>query len=71
MIRLKRTWTEPAIIWAAIVGKCGTHKSPALQAATSFLQRKQSEAIAAYQESLAQHDQDQALYDRDYAAWKR
>jgi hypothetical protein len=71
VIRLKRTWTEPAIIWAAIVGKSGTHKSPAIAAATSFLQHKQAESITAYQESLDRFVEEKALYERDYAAWKR
>jgi hypothetical protein len=29
VIRLKRGWTEPSIIWAAIIGDSGTLKSPA------------------------------------------
>jgi hypothetical protein len=71
IIRLKRTWAEPAIIWAAIVGKSGTHKTPALQAATSFLNRAQAKAIADFENAKAHHDQEIALYERDYAAWKR
>lgn len=71
VIRLKRTWTEPAILWAAIVGKSGTHKTPAIQTAMQFLQRKQAEAIAQHDEALAQFEQEKALYERDYAAWKR
>ncbi len=71
VIKLKRTWTEPAIIWAAIVGKSGTHKSPAIQAATKILAQKQSEAIAEYAEANARYAQEQAQYDKDYAAWKR
>jgi hypothetical protein len=71
VIRLKRTWTEPAIIWASIVGKSGSHKTPAMAAAMSFLNREQAKAITAFQEAVAQFDQDKALYDREYAAWKR
>lgn len=70
-IRLKRTWCEPAIIWAAIVGKSGTHKTPALQAATAFLNRAQSKAIEGFQEAVSRFDEDKALYDRDFQAWKR
>jgi hypothetical protein len=70
-IKLKRTWTEPAIIWAAIVGKSGSHKTPAIQAAMHFLQRKQAEAIAQYAEALAGFEQQKAIYERDYSAWKR
>ena len=32
-IRLKDTWTEPAVVWTAIVGDSGTVKSPALELA--------------------------------------
>jgi hypothetical protein len=71
VIRLKRSWTEPAIVWAAIVGKSGSHKTPALTTSTSFLNVMQASAIAAFQEAVAKYEQDQALYDRDYAAWKR
>ena len=71
VIRLKRTWTEPAIIWAAIIGKSGTHKTPALQAAMRFLDRSQAASIIAHIEALATFEQEKACYDRDYAAWKR
>jgi hypothetical protein len=71
VIRLKRTWTEPAIIWAAIVGKSGTHKSPALMASMTFLNRHQQQAITKFQEAVARFDQDKALYDRDYSAWRK
>ncbi|MCC7085286.1 MAG: DUF3987 domain-containing protein [Pirellulales bacterium] len=71
VIQLKRTWHEPAIVWAAIVGKSGTHKTPALSSATDALQNKQQEATAQHQNALRQHEQDRALYERDYAAWKR
>ncbi|MCC7083764.1 MAG: DUF3987 domain-containing protein [Pirellulales bacterium] len=71
VIQLKRSWHEPAIVWAAIIGKSGTHKTPALAAATDTLQNKQQEATAQHQNALQQHEQDRAIYERDYAAWKR
>jgi hypothetical protein len=71
VVQLKRTWLEPAIIWCAIVGKSGTHKSPALAAATAILHRKQSEAIAEHEEHLRTFEQERAQYDRDYQLWKR
>lgn len=70
-IRLKRSWCEPAIIWAAIVGKSGTHKTPAMAAATVFLEKRQADSIREYEDALRQHEQDQALYDRAYADWKK
>lgn len=71
VVRLKRTWTEPAIIWAAIVGKSGTHKTPAIQAAMQFLQRKQNEAFSQHDTAAAHYEQEMAIYERDYGAWKR
>ena len=59
------------MIWAAIIGKSGTHKTPALMASMHFLDRKQGESIAAHVEALANYEQEKAVYDRDYAAWKR
>lgn len=71
VIRLKSTWKEPAIIWAAIIGKSGTHKTPALQAAMQFLQRKESESFSAHAEAAEKYEQELAGYDRDLAKWKK
>lgn len=71
VIRLKLTWTEPPIIWGAIIGKSGTHKTPAIQAAMSFLQQRQSDLIARYREEISQHAEDLAIHEVDLAEWKR
>jgi Protein of unknown function (DUF3987) len=71
VIRLKRSWIEPAILWAAIIGKSGSHKSPALAIATAILHRKQVEAIERYQEALQTYERDVALHERDVADWRR
>ena len=71
VIRLKRSWTEPAIVWAAIVGRSGTHKTPALQAATNFVERKQKAAIKKHEEDVEAYAQDLAEYDRALSKWKR
>lgn len=70
-IALKRTWKEPAIVWAAVIGKSGTHKTPALNAAGVFLDRIQDRAFKNFQGALEQFETDKALYDRNYAAWKK
>ena len=70
MIRLKATWTEPAIIWAAIVGKSGTHKTPALQAALKFIEKRQSKSIADYEVKLTDYEQERQQYDKAFATWK-
>jgi hypothetical protein len=54
-IRLKRTWTEKAIVWAALVANSGERKSPAFRAAMRPLveaeqgyQQEYERALAAY-----------------------
>jgi hypothetical protein len=42
-IRLKSTWTEPSVVWSAIIGESGTLKSPALDLAVGFLPTLQEE----------------------------
>ncbi len=71
VIRLKRTWTEPAIIWGAMIGKSGTHKTPAMQAAMMFLDRRQSESVAEHERAIETYDQDHAQYAMDFRAWQK
>jgi hypothetical protein len=70
-IRLKRTWHEPAIIWGAMVGPSGSHKSPALGAATLPLRRKEAESFVSADEASHQYERDMATYEKSYAKWKR
>ena len=70
-IMLKRTWTEPAIVWGALVGRSGTHKSPALQMATSALTLLQTEALAEHDGKLADYERDLMQYERCLAAWRQ
>ena len=71
VIRLKRTWVEPAIIWGAIIGKSGTHKTPAMQTALRFIERLQSESFANHSEDLSRFELESQQYERDLARWKK
>lgn len=71
VIKLKNTWREPAIFWAAIVGKSGSHKSPAILEVMRPLERKAAEAIEKYKQALLDHQQELARYDAEMAAWKQ
>jgi hypothetical protein len=71
VIQLKKSWTEPAIIWAAIIGKSGSAKSPALSQAIRFLQEIQETAFESYAGRLAFYKDAAARYERDYANWKK
>lgn len=70
-ICLRRTWREPLIIWGGIVGESGTLKSPAVDLATSTLQRKQAEAFARHAEEVALYERDLALFEADFIEWKK
>ena len=63
-IRLKKSWTEPAVIWAAPVGESGTVKSPALDLARRPLERRQRRILRSYAESVKEHE-------AELAGWKK
>lgn len=70
-VRIKRSWTEPAILWTAIVGESGTQKSPALDHAREFPRRRQAEAMKRHRAALAEYETALLTYQADLAAWKR
>ena len=67
-IGLKSTWSEPAIIWGAIVARTGSQKSPALQAATAFLQELEQRAYEEFQQELANYRVRKAAYEQEVDA---
>lgn len=61
-VQLKPGWTEPAILWCAIVAESGGHKSPALERGFESLDkvqrremRKYEQAMEDYKAELASH----------------
>jgi len=62
-IRLKPTWSEPAVVWAAVVGESGTVKSPALELALRPVWRRQKSA-------LKEHAKARAEYKAAMTEWK-
>ena len=61
-IRLKRGWTEPCIVWSAIVGDSGTLKSPAYLLAVSHLFRAQKRLLDDFKEKLVAYEEALAKY---------
>ncbi len=61
-IRLKRGWTEPAILWTAVVGESGTLKSPAQRLALSPLTSRQRAALAEYDEQMAAYEAEKRAF---------
>ncbi|MFN7022271.1 MAG: DUF3987 domain-containing protein, partial [Phycisphaerales bacterium] len=70
-IALKRGWTEPAIVWTAIVGDSGTAKSPALELGLRPIRKRQHGAMKEHAEAMKQHADALAMHERDAAHWKR
>ncbi len=70
-IELKRRWTEPAVIWAAIVGESGTLKSPALDAPLKPIRERQAEAMKAFVEAMNRYLAQCGYFEAELADWKR
>ncbi len=69
-IELKPDWHEPSILWTAIVGDSGTHKTPALKAATRFADRQDAREIRAFREEMAAYEAEQTRYEADLKIWQ-
>lgn len=70
-LELKRGWSEPPIVWAAIIGESGTLKSPALEQALRPIRHKQQRAFDEYARRLESYENDKLHYDKDLAAWRK
>lgn len=55
-LRLKAGWSEPSIVWTAIVGESGTGKSPAFEAAMAPLHVRQKAAMREYRSKRDNYD---------------
>jgi hypothetical protein len=71
-IELRRGWwSEPAVVWTAIVGDSGTLKSPALDTALRAIREREAEAVRVHAEAMLAHQQEALEYERELARWKR
>ena len=69
-ISLKRKWSEPAIIWTAIVAASGTKKSPPIELALEPIRKRQDEAMRRHVEAMTQYADTMAKYERDTGQWR-
>lgn len=70
-VQLKRSWTEPAILWGAIIGESGSTKSSALELAFRAVRDRQQKAMREHNEAMQDYEVARLHYERDLAAWKR
>ena len=70
-ILLKNGWTEPAILWTAIVGESGTQKTPAFKLAARAVRTRQRRLMKEHAEAMKKWEADDALFEIVLANWKK
>ncbi len=70
-IQLKCGWSEPSVLWGAIVAPSGTLKSPAMELALRPIRERQHDRMKRYHLELERYQIDLADYEKEYARWKR
>jgi hypothetical protein len=70
-IELKRGWSEPAILWTAIIGDSGTKKSPGMEVALQPIKERQRKAMRDHEEAKRQYDAQMKQYEKDLNQWKK
>jgi len=70
VVELKKGWREFAILYAAIVGRPGTKKSPALNKAILPLRRLQDEFSASYSIEKEKYEKEFEEFESEFQRWK-
>ena len=70
-IMLKRGWTEPAIVWTAVIGESGTQKSPAFRLALKAVRDRQHRLMKEHQAAMGEWESQHALYEIAMSNWKK
>jgi hypothetical protein len=69
-LQLKRSWSVPPTLWAAIVGDSGTAKTPAFRLVMRIAHVREQKALDRYHEALQNHEVQLAQYEKAYHQWK-
>ena len=70
VIRLKSGWTEPAVLWMALIAESGDGKSVNLDLALKPIRRRQAVAIDVFNDAMKQYEADCQTYESDRKAWQ-
>jgi hypothetical protein len=70
-LRLKRGWTEPVVVWIAIVGESGTQKTPAFKLVLRPLREVQAEMLRLHEKQMEEYEVKRLTYEAELTAWKR
>jgi len=71
VVRIKGGWSEPAIIWAAVVARSGERKSPPLDVAMEPLHAAEDRLAEQYKKALEQYESDLLRFEAEKQRWKR
>ena len=69
-IELKKGWSEPAIVWSAIIGESGSQKTPAFKQVVGPIRELQEHKLREFEEELADHNKELTIYEREQNEWK-
>lgn len=70
-LELKRGWSAPSIIWAAIIGESGSMKTPAFKLVMKPIYDRQRKAFERNTDAMKQYEAELACWEKCYSAWKR
>jgi hypothetical protein len=62
VLRIKRTWTAPAVVWGCVVAESGGHKTPAMNLALQPV-------FALHRQLIAEHDANLAAFEVAREGW--
>lgn len=69
-IALKPDYSEPAVLWAAVIAESGSRKSPALDAPVKPIRRRDGEEIRRHNDALAKYATAVQHYKADEREWQ-
>ncbi|MBX3356336.1 MAG: DUF3987 domain-containing protein [Phycisphaeraceae bacterium] len=70
-IQLKRGWSEPAVIWTAIIGESGTQKSPAFRYSLRPAHARQHRQMKEHRDAVERWEGEMKLHEIALAKWKK
>ena len=68
-VGLKNSWSEPAIVWTAIVGTSGTRKSAAIDLALRPLRAREARMLGSWEAAHREYQKAKTAYKAKLVAW--
>lgn len=69
-VAIKASWSEPAILWTAVVGESGTLKSPAIEHALRPVRDRQHRAMMEHARAVKLWEAEYARFEAERKSWK-